>query len=55
MSKLEPDVKDFLEKLAAQLDEWASSSENWGWSTQQVKPQREKADEIRRFIWQKSR
>ena len=38
--------KQLLKQIAEQLDKWANQSESGGWSTHQVKPQRELADQI---------
>jgi hypothetical protein len=42
------DVIRFLEKLADRLDDWAEESLRGGWSTHQVRRNREAADECRR-------
>jgi hypothetical protein len=39
---------DFLLSLADRLDGWASASENGGWSTHQVKANRDAANDCRR-------
>ncbi len=36
----------FLRKVAKQLEEWANESKSGGWSTHQVKPQQELAEQI---------
>lgn len=38
----------FLNNLADTLDKWASESQSGGWSTHQVKANREQADACRR-------
>jgi len=44
-------TKAFLLKLAKQLDDWASSTERGGYSTQLVTPMYDKANEIRMLIF----
>lgn len=42
------EAADFLDAVANKLDRWARDSVSGGWSTHQVKPNREMADECRR-------
>lgn len=44
-----------LNEIAEQLETWADESQNYGWSTHQVKPMRQKAIEIRSFVRQQYR
>lgn len=39
----------YIERLADILDEWADESELGGWSTHQVKANRDEANKARRF------
>lgn len=38
-----------IEQEADQLDRWANESSTGGWSTHQVNPMRERANELRRI------
>lgn len=39
---------ELIDTMADQLDLWAGQSQSGGWSTHQVDPMRQKADELRR-------
>ena len=39
-------LKDKLREMALQCDAWARESQTGGWSTHQVAPQKQKAQEI---------
>lgn len=47
MTEAEIQLRVILLDLAARLDQWATQSRTGGWSTHQVEPQRELAQQIR--------